>query len=172
MKNLPKLVLTDIDGVWTDGGMYYDDQNRELKKFNTFDSSGVILLRLAGINTGILTGENTEIVRRRAAKLGIDILHMGVKDKLKVAREIAAQKGIKLSEIAYIGDDLNDIALLKKVGLSATPSGAPDYVLKHADLKLKLKGGEGVFREFALRILKKHGLLESSIRAYLSQNHS
>lgn len=164
---LPKIVLTDIDGVWTDGGMYYDQGENELKKFNTFDSAGVLLLRNAGIETAIITGEKNNIVKRRAEKLNIELVFMGVKDKVQVAVEIAAIKGINLGDMAYIGDDLNDILLLQKVGLSATPAQAPEYVSKHVNWKLNLNGGEGVFREFALRILHENALLDSAISAYL-----
>ena len=165
---LPKIVLTDIDGVWTDGGMYYDQGENELKKFNTFDSAGVLLLRNAGIETAIITGEKNNIVKRRAEKLNIELLYMGVKDKVRVAEEISALRGIKLSEMAYIGDDLNDILLLQKVGLSATPAQSPDYVSRHVKWKLKLSGGEGVFREFALRILEENNLLQKAIDTFLN----
>jgi len=169
---LPKLVITDIDGVWTDGGMYYDQGENELKKFNTFDSAGVLLLRLVGIETAIITGENTNIVARRAQKLGIKHLYMGVKDKVKVASEIAGQEGINLNDIAYIGDDLNDIALLEKVGISATPAQSPEYVKSVAKWHMKLNGGEGVFREFALRILEENGLLDKAVNAFLEQSRT
>ena len=110
-----KLVLTDIDGVWTDGGMYYDNQDNEWKKFNTSDSAGILFLRKLGIPVGIITGEDTEIVRRRAEKLKVEYLYMGVKDKLKVARKLCDKLGLDITrEVAYIGDDINDIPLLKK----------------------------------------------------------
>lgn len=165
---LPKIVLTDIDGVWTDGGMYYDEGENELKKFNTFDSAGVLLLRNVGIETAIITGEKNNIVQRRGKKLNIELLYMGVKDKVQIAEEISVLRGIKLSDMAYIGDDLNDILLLQKVGLSATPAQSPDYVSKYVDWKLKLNGGEGVFREFALKILQENNLLDVAISTYLA----
>ena len=83
-KKLPKLILTDIDGVWTDGGMYYDDTNLELKKFNTYDSAGVLFAHHLGIPVGILTGENTQIVQRRADKLKVDYCYLGCKDKVAI----------------------------------------------------------------------------------------
>ena len=111
-KILPKLVLTDIDGVWTDGGMYYDQLGNEWKKFNTTDSAGVLFLKTLGIPVGIITGEDTEIVRKRAQKLHIDLLFMGVKDKLNIATQLCKEMKIDLKEVAYIGDDINDIELL------------------------------------------------------------
>jgi 3-deoxy-D-manno-octulosonate 8-phosphate phosphatase (KDO 8-P phosphatase) len=119
-----KLVLSDIDGVWTDGGMYYDQTGNELKKFNTADSAGVIFLQLLEIPFGIITGENTRIVWRRAEKLKINHLFIGVKNKLEVAEKLCSELRISLQEVAYVGDDLNDAMLLKAVGFSAIPANA------------------------------------------------
>jgi 3-deoxy-D-manno-octulosonate 8-phosphate phosphatase (KDO 8-P phosphatase) len=107
--NKIKLVLTDIDGVWTDGGMYYDQTGNEWKKFHTYDSAGVLLCHQAGIPVGIITGEKTEIVRRRAEKLKVDYLYQGVKNKLETAIKLCKDLKINLSAAAYIGDDINDI---------------------------------------------------------------
>lgn len=149
-----KLILTDIDGVWTDGGMYYDQTGNEWKKFHTYDSAGVLFAHQHNIPVGILTGEDTEIVRRRAEKLKVDYLFMGVKNKLQVATELCEKLGITLAEVAYIGDDLNDVELLESTGISATPSSAPKYVQRHAKQVMTLRGGEGVFREFVESILE------------------
>jgi len=169
MKNI-KLVITDIDGVWTDGGMYYDDQGNEWKKFNTSDSAGVIFLRLLDIQLAIITGEHTEIVRRRAEKLKINKLYMGVQDKLNVARRLCSELKISLAdEVAYIGDDMNDIPLLRNAAISATPANAPKYVQKHADMIMSKKGGEGVFREFVEYILKSSEKLDKAIDLFLNE---
>ena len=149
----PKLILTDIDGVWTDGGMYYDQTGNEWKKFHTYDSAGVLFAHQNEIPVGIITGEDTEIVARRAAKLKIDYLFQGVKNKLEVAENLCKQLNISLDEVAYIGDDLGDIELLKNVGISATPNSAPEYVKKYSQMVLTKNGGEGVFREFVEKIL-------------------
>ena len=153
MEKLPKLILTDIDGVWTDGGMYYDGTDVELKKFHTYDSAGVLFAHHLGIPVGILTGENTEIVRRRAEKLKIDYLYLGVKDKVKVTKLLCDELHINLKDVAYIGDDLNDMQLLKLVGWAGVPASAPEYVKKLGTTLLSKNGGEGVFREFVERIL-------------------
>lgn len=150
---LPKLILTDIDGVWTDGGMYYDQDGMELKKFHTYDSAGVLFAHHLGIPVGILTGENTNIVKRRADKLKIDYLYLGCKDKVAVANELCAQLNITIQDVAYIGDDLNDMKLLKLVGWAGVPVSAPEYVQKLSNIHLTKKGGEGVFREFVESIL-------------------
>lgn len=165
-----KLVLTDIDGVWTDGGMYYDNTGNEWKKFNTSDSAGVIFCRNMGIPVGIISGEDTEIVRRRAEKLKIDLVYLGVKDKLKVARQLCLELKIDLiKEVAYVGDDVNDIPLLQQVSISATPASAPDYVRAFAKWKLKKNGGEGAFREFVEKIMNEYHLGEKLLQNYLKQ---
>lgn len=143
-----RLILTDIDGVWTDGGMYYDQHGNELKKFHTYDGAGVSLAHKNGIPVGILTGENTEIVKRRAEKLEVDYLFQGVKDKLAIAQNLVKELGISMAQVAYIGDDLADIPLLKAVAYSAVPNNAPSYVKQYANTHVSKSGGEGVFREF------------------------
>lgn len=156
MKNkLPKLILTDIDGVWTDGGMYYDQTGNEWKKFHTYDSAGVLLAHENGIPVGIITGEKTQIVDRRAQKLKVDYLFQGVKNKLEVALKLVESLNITLDDVAYIGDDLNDVELLKAVGVAGVPSSAPHYIKKLSTIALQKKGGEGVFREFVELILLK-----------------
>src|ERR1700744_4111897 len=163
---LPKLIITDIDGVWTDGGMYYDQTDIELKKFNTSDSAGVLFCRLLGIDVAIITGENTDIVKRRAEKLNIPFCHLGIKNKVECAAKMIEGK-YSWEEVAYIGDDINDIALLKLVGTRGVPDNAPDYVKRYANIKLYKKGGEGVFREFVEAILMEHNLLEKALSIYL-----
>jgi 3-deoxy-D-manno-octulosonate 8-phosphate phosphatase (KDO 8-P phosphatase) len=150
---LPKLVITDIDGVWTDGGMYYDQTGNEWKKFNTSDSAGVLFLKILNIPLAIITGEDTEIVKRRAEKLKIEHLFMGVKDKVQVAKNLCVSLNIELNEVAFIGDDINDLGLLKIVGISATPANAPKYIKDLVDLKIQVKGGDGAFRAFVEEML-------------------
>lgn len=149
----PKLILTDIDGVWTDGGMYYDQTGNEWKKFHTYDSAGVLFAHQNEIPVGIITGEDTEIVARRAAKLKVDYIFQGVRDKLEVAENLCKELNITLEDVAYIGDDLGDVELLKNVGISATPNSAPDYIKKYSQMVMTKNGGEGVFREFVEKIL-------------------
>ena len=153
-----QLVFTDIDGVWTDGGMYYDQTGNEWKKFNTSDSAGVLFLRALDVPVVVLTGEDTAIVARRCAKLGITHLHQGVKDKLSLARSICADLGVELDACAYIGDDLMDLALLQVVGFSAAPANAPDYVKARVTHVTVKAGGEGAFREFVEHLIGKEAL--------------
>lgn len=153
LNRIPKLILTDIDGVWTDGGMYYDQTGNEWKKFHTYDSAGVLLAHKHNIPVGIITGENTRIVERRAKKLQIDYLFQGVKDKLQQAQQLCKELSIDIKDVAYIGDDIADRDLLKAVGFSGVPSSAPEYIQQLATIHLTKQGGQGVFREFVEKIL-------------------
>lgn len=166
MTGLPKLVVTDIDGVWTDGGMYYTESGDEFKRFNTYDSAGVVFCRLLGIPVAIITGEPSMGVKRRAEKLKIGYCYTGVADKLLVLEGLCGDLGIALSEVAYIGDDLNDMEVLPRVGYSACPASSPDYVKRMVTVVLKKKGGEGVFREFVEGILEANGVLEGLLDQY------
>jgi len=155
--NLPKLIITDVDGVLTDGGMYYDQTGNEWKKFNTADSAGVLLCKKLGIKVGIITREETEIVRRRSNKLQLDFFVDGCKDKVSAAHKIIKELNIDFSDVAFIGDDLGDIALLKLVGISGTPDNGIPYIKAFANIITSKSGGEGAFREFVETIaMRKH----------------
>lgn len=166
INKLPKLVLTDIDGVWTDGGMYYDQTGNELKKFNTYDSAGVLFCKLNNIPIGIITGETTKMVENRAKKLKVDFLYQGVDRKLETVLLLCEELGISLNDVAYLGDDLNDMELLKNVGFSAAPASAPEYIKDLVDIVLQKKGGEGVFREFVEYILSENDKMGETLLSY------
>ena len=151
-----KLVLCDVDGTLTDGGMYYSENGDELKKFNTRDGMGLQLLREAGIKTGIITSEDTKMVENRGKKLNVDFLYQGKRDggKLAVAKELCVQLGITLDEVAYIGDDVNCMELLKAVGVKACPADACEEVKAIAGIHvMKKQGGKGCVREFVQKII-------------------
>jgi 3-deoxy-D-manno-octulosonate 8-phosphate phosphatase (KDO 8-P phosphatase) len=153
-----RLFATDVDGVLTDAGMYYSESGDEWKKFNTRDGMGIKLLQNAGLITAIVTQERTRLVARRAEKLAIPELHQGVMDKLSVIRAMATRHGISLRQVAYIGDDVNDIEALKAVGLSASPADGLPQVLEIVDYVCRQKGGEGAVRELAeMILLSRHG---------------
>lgn len=156
-----KLLLMDVDGVLTDAGMYYTENGDELKKFNTRDGQGIALLREAGIKTGIITRENTEIVSRRAKKLKIDIVHQGVTDKLSIMKKIIKAQKLSPSDICYIGDDIHDIEAMRFAGLSAAPADAIPDCKAESDYICRSRGGEGCVREIADIILKKTHAEES-----------
>lgn len=164
---LPKLVITDIDGVWTDGGMYYTAEGDVMKRFSVKDGWGVILLRELGIPVAIMTGENTPIVQKRADKLKIQHCYLGVKDKVAQAKELCSELGITLGEVAFIGDDLNDLPLLRLVGFSASPSNTSDYVKREVKFVTTTHGGYGAFREFVEKLLADNGVLERTIEKFL-----
>lgn len=153
LKNI-KCLLTDSDGVLTDGGMYYTENGDELKKFNTKDGMGFKLLREAGFITGIITGENIELVRRRAEKMKVDEVYLGIQDKLKTLNEICTKYDVKYEEIAYIGDDINDIEVIKAVGFGCTVNDGMQCVKDVADYIANVKGGQGAVREVVELILK------------------
>lgn len=164
---LPKLVITDIDGVWTDGGMYYTAEGDVMKRFSVKDGWGVIFLRELNIPVAIMTGENTRIVQKRAEKLKIQYCFLGVKDKVAQAEALCRELGITLADVAFIGDDLNDLPLLRRVGFSASPSNTPDYVKRHVQYVTSAHGGYGAFREFVEKLLADHGILESVIEKFI-----
>ena len=151
-----KLFLSDVDGVLTDAGMYYSENGDELKKFNTHDGMGFRMLKETGIKTGIITSEDTKMVKRRFDKLQLDYLYQGeiFGGKLAAAKEICLKEGIKLSETAYIGDDINCFELLSNVGFAACPADAVEKIKKIDGISiLKTKGGKGAVREFVDKIL-------------------
>ncbi|HZY36155.1 MAG TPA: HAD-IA family hydrolase [Mucilaginibacter sp.] len=152
-----KLLLTDCDGVLTDGGVYYGEAGEELKKFDIRDGMGAERLRnLAGVQTGIITGELSPSVAKRAEKLKITELHLGVKDKPAVLKEIMSRLGLKAEEIAFIGDDVNDLEVMKMVGVSICPANAISFVKDIASLVCESNGGSGCFREAAEKIILAH----------------
>lgn len=142
-----KLFAMDCDGVLTDGGMYYTANGDELKKFNTKDGMGISKLKQSGIKTAIITGENSNIVLNRAKKIGIDYTYLGIDNKFKVLQKIAMEEKIEMLNIAYIGDDSNDIECLSKVGLSMAVADATNEAKSASKVVLNKEGGKGAVRE-------------------------
>lgn len=142
-----KMFLTDCDGCLTDGGMYYSENGDELKKFNTRDGMGFALLKKKGIITGIITSESVDLNRRRAEKLKLDVLEAGCKDKVSAVKQLCEKYGIELENVAYVGDDINDMEVIKIVGYGCAPADAMLQAKTAADYVTKAKGGEGVIRE-------------------------
>lgn len=149
-----KAVFMDSDGVLTDGGMYYAENGDEFKKFNTKDGMAVEILRDKGIITGIITGENRELVKRRAEKLKVNEILMGIKDKIEALEILKEKYNLKDEEIAYIGDDINDLEVIKKVGLGCCVNDAMEIVKENANYITKTNGGQGAVREVTEIILK------------------
>ena len=157
-----KLFLTDVDGCLTDGGMYYTAEGDAMKRFCVYDGMGMVRLQQAGVPCGILTSENSPIVKARAEKLQLQYLYLGVgsrvnpkaKSKLEAAKEICAEIGIGLENVCFVGDDINDIELLSAVGLPCCPPNARPEVLALPGIRvLKTPGGQGAVREISDEIL-------------------
>ena len=145
-----KIILSDVDGVLTDGGMYYTESGDEFKKFCAHDGMGMKLLQQKGFRVGIITSEDRIINKNRAKKLDLDFDFRGIIDKLAVVEKLCKNEGILISEVAYIGDDVNCFSLLSSVGLAACPSNAVDLIKKIPGIiKLKKAGGQSAFREFS-----------------------
>jgi 3-deoxy-D-manno-octulosonate 8-phosphate phosphatase (KDO 8-P phosphatase) len=149
-----RLLVMDVDGVLTDGGMYYGEHGEELKKFNTRDGQGIALVHEAGLETAIISREETPIITRRAAKLKVGEVRIGVHDKLAVVREMLASRDITLDQVAYIGDDLNDYEVLCQVGLAVVVQDATRKPRSVAHYITRAKGGEGAVRELCELILE------------------
>lgn len=149
-----RLVITDNDGVLTDSGVYYSAKGEELKRFSIRDGMGVERLRkLAGIETVIVTGEQSGSVKARAEKLSIKEYYLGVKNKLEVLDKILKKNKISAENIAYIGDDVNDLDLMMKVGFKASPADGTKFIKNIVDYICENRSGNGAFREFAELII-------------------
>ena len=152
-KNI-KLFLTDCDGCLTDGGMYYTESGDEMKKFNTLDGMGFQLLRENNILTGIITGENTKIVERRASKLKVNFIRQGVQDKLSVVQELCRKNNINIENVVYVGDDINDYEVIKSVGYGCCVNNAVEKIKMISQYISRKNGGDGAVREIIDWILE------------------
>lgn len=160
MENLEKIryLILDVDGTMTDGGVYLDSRGAEMKKFSIKDGAGILLARRAGIESVILTGRESQCVRKRAEELAIPLVFQGVKDKRAFLLEFLETNEILLQEAAYIGDDLNDLEAMRCVGLAVCPQDAARQVKAYCPIVLSARGGEGAVREFVEMILEKRGI--------------
>jgi len=149
-----KLLVCDVDGTMTDSGMYYTETGEVAKKFNTHDGMGIVLLNKSGIKTAIITSENSNIVRARAKKLGIEHVILGSRNKVESLKVLAQKLQLNLNEIAYIGDDVNDLQSMEISGFSACPNDSTKEILKISNYICKSDGGKGAVRELADLILE------------------
>lgn len=162
-----ELLVLDVDGTMTDGGVYYDATGNELKKFAIKDGAGIVAARAAGVRVMICTGRECEAVRRRAADLHIDYVFQNVKDKAAFLREFMAEHGLSREQVAYCGDDWNDLPAMALCGFVACPADATAAVAARADFVGRRKGGEGAVREAIETFLGREGRLEQAVeRAY------
>lgn len=165
-----RLVITDADGVLTDGGMYYSEKGDELKKFNVRDGVGVVLMQLAGIRVGAFTGEATKLVERRLKKIGVDFIFTRVKNKLDCLEKCLSEENYHAAEAAYIGDEINDYCLLGKVGLFFAVADANPIIKEKADFVLETPGGQGSLREVAQILLSAQGKLDQALESYVKNS--
>ena len=161
-----KLLLLDVDGVLTDGRLYYGNAGEELKAFDIQDGLGIKLLQRGGINVGIITGRSSDLVKRRAKELSIDPVVQGREDKLTALNQLLENMNIDLEEIAFVGDDLPDLAVIRRVGLGITPANGNHILASQALWQTKRSGGNGAVREIAELILHAQDKLESLLASY------
>ena len=152
-----KLILSDVDGVLTDGTVLLMPDGREAKSFHIRDGLGVVLAHRVGLRTGLISGRKSEAVVRRAGELGMAIVYQGIDDKLAALREIIGAERIEPHQVAYMGDDVSDLGVMSEVGLSAAPADAPMEVRNQAFMITTTPGGHGCLREFIEAILKARG---------------
>lgn len=165
MKNI-KLLLLDVDGVMTDGRIVYDANGIETKFFNVKDGHGIKMLQRAGIEVGIISGRESLVVSNRAAELGITLVYQKALDKLGPYLEILGLRGLTDAEVAFMGDDIIDIPLMRRVGFAAAPADAIDYVREHAHHVTENRGGWGAVREVCDLLLKGTGAWEAVTERY------
>ena len=162
-----QVILSDVDGVLTDGGIIFDNQGIETKKFHIRDGGGIKLWQKAGFRFGIITGRTSQIVKVRAAELALDVVRQGHLDKLTAMLEVLAEWDLELEQACYIGDDLFDLKAVRHAGLGVAVADAAEEVRQAADLVTQLPGGHGAVRELVETVLKAQGRWEEVIRKYL-----
>lgn len=164
-----RLMAFDVDGVMTDGTIFYTDEGTELKAFNALDGAGLKMLERAGITVAIITGRRAACVEARARNLGIERLYQGIHDKVARLNELLSELGITAGQAGYMGDDVMDLGAMALCGFSAAPANAHDSVLQRALLVTRRSGGQGAVREVCDYILAAQGLLDDAIAPWLPQ---
>lgn len=162
-----KLLVLDVDGVLSDGRLYFSNSGDEIKAFSTLDGQGIKMLQRSGVEVAIITGRSSELVQRRASNLGITHLIQGREDKLTALNELITTIGVNYPEIAFLGDDLPDLAAIRKVKLGMTVANGHHFVVEHADWQTQARGGEGAVREACELIMRAQGSLQAALEAYL-----
>lgn len=164
-----KLLMLDVDGVLSDGKLYFGNDGSEIKAFCTLDGQGIKMLQNSGVQVGIITGRQSDLVERRANNLGIKLLKQGREDKLTALQELIEEfkLTVSLDQIAYMGDDYPDLPVIRRVGLGMTPANAHWAVAEHATWVSQRKGGEGAVREACDLIMQAQGTFDAAIQPYL-----
>lgn len=162
-----KLAIFDVDGVLTDGRLYFLEDGTEMKAFNTLDGQGIKMLMASGVATAIISGRNSPSTERRARNLGIPHVYQGREDKLVVLAELVGRLGLSYEQVAHLGDDLPDLPVMRRVGLGMAVANANAFVRQHAHGITEAKGGEGAAREYCELILRAQGNLDAALNHYL-----
>lgn len=162
-----KLLIFDVDGVLTDGSLYLDDTGRELKAFYSLDGHGIKMLKKSGVDIAIITGRSSNLMRARAKNLNIDHLYQGAEDKLEAFTELSAKLGMNTEQIAVMGDDVVDLPMMRRSGLSICVPAAPDCVRQYSHYVTQLPGGRGAAREVCELIMRAQDTLDAQLAPYL-----
>ncbi len=162
-----RMLIVDIDGVLTDGGLHFDNQGGEYKIFNSLDGHGIRMLLDCGVEVAVITGRESRIVENRMSELGVERVYQGYRDKITALDKLLVETGRETSELAYVGDDLPDLPVMRRVGFAIAVQNAHDFVKQHCDWVTTGHGGRGAVREVSDFILQAQGLLESRQDAYL-----
>ncbi|MBI5287297.1 MAG: HAD-IIIA family hydrolase [Deltaproteobacteria bacterium] len=162
-----KLLILDVDGVLTDGRIIYDDDGRQIKAFDVKDGHGIKLLMQGGVDVGIITARESRVILHRAKDLGIDIVYQKAIDKVKAFQEIIDKRGLQPNEVAYVGDDIVDLSILRRVGFSAAVNDSVEDIRGSVDWVTTKQGGRGAVREICELILKVQGKWEKVTERYM-----
>lgn len=162
-----RLLALDVDGVLTDGRLWFGNDNEELKAFDIKDGLGIKLLQRSGVAVAIITGRTSELVARRARELGIEHVIQGREDKLAALRSLCETLDLELRQVAYLGDDLPDLSAIRAAGLGAAVADSHWFVARHADHQTTRNGGAGAVRELCELILRARGQLDALLESYL-----
>ncbi|THF61723.1 KdsC family phosphatase [Pseudothauera rhizosphaerae] len=163
-----RLMGFDVDGVLTDGSLYFTPNGDEIKVFSSLDGHGLKMLQNAGIEVVIISGRSSRALELRAANLGVAELHMGVEDKRACLDTLLAQRGLAREQAGYMGDDVVDLPILRACGFAATPADGHGFVRRHVDYVARHNGGRGAVREVCDHILASQGRLQAMLAAYLT----
>jgi 3-deoxy-D-manno-octulosonate 8-phosphate phosphatase (KDO 8-P phosphatase) len=162
-----RLVIFDVDGVLTDGRLYYDDRGDELKAFHSRDGHGMKMLQRTGVKMAVITGRSSNVVVHRMENLGVGLVYQGSTEKLPVFEELIAQLELPPAQVAYVGDDVVDLPVMRRVGLAIAVQDAHPLVARHAHWQTPSPGGRGAAREVCELIMEAQGTLERELGRYL-----
>ncbi len=163
-----RLAAFDVDGVLTDGALYYTDAGEEFKAFNVQDGHGIKMLQESGVAIAIITSRSSKLVANRARNLGIDHLYQGVENKLDAMNALLTKLGLTLAEASYMGDDVIDLPVLRRCGFAASVPEAPALVRQHAHYITRARGGHGAVREYCEIVMHAQGTLDAALARYLA----